>query len=78
MSNAKSRPRPPDFPPELVRDVSLAVYEDRMGSADYCALLEKDGDDGRKMATRSQCMDDLTRAYLRVFRQRGVDVLAGG
>ena len=78
LGNPNFAIRPPEFPPDLVRDISLSVYEDRMGSKDYCALLDKDGDQGQKMAERSKCMDHLTRSYLRVFRQRGINVLAGG
>ena len=60
-------PRVPEFDPEFVRDVSEAVYRDRLGD-DLAGMLEKDGDGGKKLRARAASYDSLTRCYLRAIK----------
>lgn len=57
-----------EFDPVMVRDISEAVYRERLGADSVTNMLEKDGDGGAKLRERSASYDGLTRAYLRVIR----------
>ena len=60
--------RPQEFDPEYVRDISVAVYKDRLGEIDTASMLEADADNGAKLRGRAGSYDPLTRAYLRVLK----------
>lgn len=60
-----------EFPEALVRDVSLAIYKDRLGEIDTVSMLAKDNDGGKLIAERSRSYDTLTLAYLRAINSRG-------
>ena len=62
--------RPVEFDPEMVRDISEAVYRDHLGPADVVSMIEKDKDAGQKLRARASCYDTFTRSYLRVFEAR--------
>lgn len=55
-----------EFPDELVSLVSLQVYRLQLGDPDR--QLREDGDGGSRQARRASAYDNLTRKYLRVFR----------
>lgn len=59
--------RPSEFPADLIRRVSIAVYIDRLGPKDAALMMARDGDGGIKLAERSVALDALTRAYLRAI-----------
>lgn len=61
--------RGPEFDPEAVRDISEAVYRERLGKDDAAAMIEKDGDGGKKLRERASSYDNLTRAYMRAMRR---------
>ena len=65
----KQRPvvRVPEFDADHVRDVSEAVYRDRLGN-DLDEMLEKDADGGKKLRDRAGSYDALTRSYLRALK----------
>ena len=61
------KPPPPDFPDaELVRDISVEVYKERLGPANLTKMLEERGAD--VLRANAGSYDGLTRAYLRAFR----------
>ena len=53
--------------PRLVSDISEAVYRLRLGADDVRRMIEKDGDNGEKLRSRSGSYDVLTRCYLSVI-----------
>ena len=60
-------PRVQEFDPEYVRDISEAVYRERLGSDDLAKLLaEKDGE--KRLRSRATAYDSLTRSYLRAIK----------
>lgn len=61
----KPPPRPIGFNAVLVRDVSEAVYRDRLSSDDLAKMLSKDG--AEKVRERAGAYDPLTRAYMRAL-----------
>lgn len=63
------------FDPERVRDISEAVYRERLGSGEVAAMIEKDGDGGKRLRSRAGSYDVLTRVYLRVI---GENATGGG
>ena len=54
-----------------VRQTSIAVYKARLvqdsGDGAVERMIEKDGDDGSKLAGRAAAYDPLTRAYFKVL-----------
>lgn len=58
--------RPADFDPEFVRDVSEAVYRQRVGEEDIVRMIEKH--DAAFVRRNAGSYDTLTRAYLRTLR----------
>lgn len=67
MSKTLVRGRAAEFPPEKVREISVAVYRERLGDADTASMIEKDGDNGQKLRERAAAYDSLTRDYLRAM-----------
>lgn len=63
------RGRGTEFDPVMVRDISEAVYRERLGADSVKNMLEKDGDGGTKLRERAGSYDGLTRAYLRAIRE---------
>jgi hypothetical protein len=63
----KAKPAPIDQ--ERIRDISLAVYQTRLGRKDAAAMLENDGIE--KMRKRAAIYDPLTIAY---FSALGVEI----
>ncbi len=59
-------PRVPEFDAEHVRDISEAVYRDRMSATDTAELLATKG--AAKVREYAGAYDALTRAYLRAVR----------
>jgi hypothetical protein len=53
----------PTYDPEIVRDISVAVYCDRLGADATSRMLGKDADGGKKLRDRAGSYDPLTRAY---------------
>lgn len=53
---------------EFVRDISEAVYRERLGAADAAAMIEKDGDQGQKLRERAASYDSMTRSYIRALQ----------
>ena len=53
--------------PEVIRDISEAVYRDRLGINGVKSMLANDADDGKKLRQRAGCYDPLTRSYLRIL-----------
>ena len=56
--------------PEVVRDVSVAVYMMRLEQncrGDVQRMIDKDGDKGAKLRNRAREYDALTRCYLKVL-----------
>lgn len=70
MSDKTRNHRAPEFDADAVRDLSEAVYRDRLGETDAAAMVEKDGDSGQKLRERASSYDQLSRAYLRAFANR--------
>lgn len=64
-------PKPREFDPVRVREVSIAVYKARLiedsGEGAVERMLEKDNDGGKKLSGRAHAYDPLTRAYMRVL-----------
>lgn len=58
--------RPVDFDAEFVRDVSEAVYRDRVGADDIARMIEKH--DAAFVRRSAGSYDTLTRAYLRTLK----------
>lgn len=64
--------------PGLIRAVSIAVYKLRLeassggGPGAVERMLAKDGDDGEKLAGRSESYDALTRAYITAISSLGI------
>lgn len=69
-----AREKSPTFKPEYIRDLSERVYRARLiqdsGAGADARMIEKDGDDGRKLRSRASAYDPLTRAYLGAFGVR--------
>lgn len=59
-------PRPPEFDADLVRDISEAVFRDRLGK-DLAQMLTEDNDSGKKLRKRASSYDALTRCYMRAM-----------
>ena len=59
-------PRPVEFDPTMVRDISEIVYRDRMGDANADKLISKIG--AAKFREWAGSYDTLTRAYLRAVK----------
>ena len=59
-------PRPVEFDPTMVRDISEIVYRDRMGDKDANELVARVGT--AKFREWAGAFDTLTRAYLRAVR----------
>jgi hypothetical protein len=59
-----------EFDPALVRDISEAVYRDRLGPDGLKNMVEADGDGGAKLRERSGSYDSLTRCYMRAIYAR--------
>ena len=59
--------REPEFDPKMVRDISEAVYRERLGDGGAERMIEKDGDQGEQLKDRAGSYDSLTRSYLRVI-----------
>jgi hypothetical protein len=57
----------PEFEPEYVRDISEAVYRERLGESDVASMIKNDKDDGKKLRGRSASYDGMTRSYLRAI-----------
>ena len=66
MNGPQQVKREAEFAPELVRNISEAVYRDRLGPGDAASMIEKDG--AQKLRERAAAYDTLTRAYLRAVR----------
>jgi hypothetical protein len=68
----------PEFDPVLVRDISEAVYKDRVDDGghkkykDHLAMIAKDGDNGEKLRERAGSYDPLTVTYLRALKAKGL------
>lgn len=58
--------------PERIRDISEAVYRERLGDGGK-GMVEADGDGGKKLRARAYAYDGLTRAYLKVLKRIGDD-----
>lgn len=56
-----------EFLPERIRDVSEAIYRDRLGPTDTASMLAKDNDGGAKLRERAGSYDSLTRSYMRAM-----------
>lgn len=65
--------REPEFDPEYVRDISEAVYKDRLrttsGKNDVEKMIEKDGDNGEKLRRRAEIYDPIVRSVLRAVKE---------
>ena len=61
MSKDQKRPT---YDPEVVRNLSVAVYCARLGPDDTSRMLGEDDDGGKKLRDRSASYDPLTRCYL--------------
>lgn len=62
-------------PPELITDISVAVYKVRLNQehkTNVARMLAKDADGGTKLRGRAAAYDPLTRAYLKVLREMGL------
>ena len=70
MSAQEAKKREPEFDNEVVRDISEAVYRDRLGAEDVLRMIAKDGDTGQKLRDRSSSYDSLTRSYTRAINAR--------
>jgi hypothetical protein len=57
-----------EFAPERVRDVSEAVYRDRLSPEALKLMIEKDADQGEKLRGRAASYDSLTRSYMRALQ----------
>lgn len=66
-TRARKIAEPPEFDAELVRDLSEAVYKERLGPANLTKMLDEDGPE--KLRANAGSYDTLSRAYLRAFRQ---------
>lgn len=72
------KPAPPEFDPVLVRDISEAVYRQRVDDGGHAKIknsqqmIEKDGDNGEKLRERASSYDKLTRCYLRAVKKKGL------
>jgi hypothetical protein len=65
--------REPEFDPTAVRDLSEKVYRDLLERDNHpegavARMIEKDGDDGKKLRERAGSFDRLSRAYMRAQR----------
>lgn len=65
MSKLPARSK--EFDAAMVRDISEHVYRQRLSADDLASMLEKDGDNGKKLRERASGYDALTRCYLRAF-----------
>lgn len=70
MSTRKKRER--EFDPAEVRAMSVEVYKMRLvldsGDGAVERMIEKDQDNGEKLAGRAAAYDPLTRCYMRLLR----------
>jgi hypothetical protein len=67
----KKARKPPDFTPEFVATVNEAVYRERLGGeAEAAAMIAEDKDDGTKLRGRAKAYEGLTRAYLKVLKDK--------
>lgn len=60
-------PRPIEFDADRVRDISEAVFRERLGK-DVKKMLADDNDGGKKLRERASSYDALTRCYMRAIR----------
>ena len=64
----------PKHDPDMVRDISEAVYRRRLmdagGKDEPDRMIAKDGDSGEKLRNRAKGYDVLTRHYLDVLAER--------
>lgn len=58
-------PKEPDA--KRVRDISVAVYKERLGPTETASMLENDGDGGAKLRHRAASYDSLTRSYMKAM-----------
>lgn len=56
--------------PEMVRDLSEAVYRIRLSEKDTAQMIEEAG--AAKLRERAGSLDGLTRAYLQAFASAGL------
>jgi hypothetical protein len=59
--------RKPTHSQECVRDISEKVYRLQLGEEDVRRMIERDGDQGKKLRSRAGQYDQLTRAYLKTL-----------
>lgn len=73
METKPKTKREPEFDPVAVRDISERVYRERLesesGNGAVARMIEKDGDEGKKLRERACCYDSLTRSYLRAMKE---------
>lgn len=78
MTKPNKPPAPPEFNPDYVRDISLAVYLDRLGpDGTQKARARFEGGEAefdKLMRDRAACQDTLTKAYLRAIHAQPVTV----
>lgn len=63
-----TKQKPQSFDDTYVRDISEAVYKDRLGPKQTASMLEKDG--AEKLRERAAFYDHTTVATLRAINQR--------
>ena len=74
----KPKGREQEFDPTFIRDVSEAIYrqrlEDASGGGDGAVqrMIERDGDQGQKLRNRAGSYDSISRAYARYFRDNPI------
>ena len=64
MAKRETKVATENIPNEWVRDISEAVYRDRLGADDTARMIAKDGDTGQKLRNRAGGYDSLTRTYI--------------
>lgn len=63
--------RTQEFDPEHVRDISEAVYRDRLGKDEAAKMVAKAKGDVGILRRNASSYDGITRSYLRVLKARG-------
>lgn len=61
--------REPEFDSTYVDRITNLVYRDRLGEKDTASMLQKDADNGEKLAERSKFYEPMVRSVLRVLKK---------
>lgn len=71
MSEAPRKPRPkaPRYDDQMIFDLCVLTYKERLGPKDTKSMIAKDKDDGTMLANRAQAYAPVVKAVLDSLHQ---------